>query len=481
MTLEAYSVVRRYLEALAQCPAAAAPRLVLDELYHHQRVVLLSAAKRVSICTPRQVGKTYLVSRALFHSALTNDNPKGFIIYLTDTRIHAKDLVWNELIGLCERYKVRIKTNLSELTFTFEYNGAIIKLVGADDEREAAKMRGYQFRHFIIDEAQSLRDSFLNPLINEHIAAGLDAFRAPLWLVGTPGPVRDGVFFQATEKASDNGWETHTWNQYQNPLFPRWAGMDQWESEVKAFLEEKAKAYPKGVEDPAFLREYMGVWAVDEDKYCYHLSEEKNLLVGQPPEDDIKTILGIDLGYEDKTAFVVMGYSRKSGIVYALAFETEGKPLIHDVVYRARYLTEKYRPARIRIDSAGAGKIIVKTLEEEIRCRFGIPVQAAEKQSKAAYMRIFDSDICQGKVKIPHGELWSQMQHLVKEPRKGIEAEGQAADLADAALYAFRDCRHFIADALPPPARLPQHEQAYMDAIKQSYVAEEEESLEEYL
>ena len=452
------SLIRAYNREVSSLPHVIASRAVMSELYDHQKEILTSKKKRIAVCTPRQVGKTYMVSRALFYNAVLGLSSKAFVVYLTDTRQHAKDLVWGELLSLFSRHNIDVDINATFLTITCTHNGVTIKLVGADDDREARKLRGYQFGLFVVDEAQSLSDDFLLKLTKEHIPAGLAAFNAPLWLVGTPGPTRSGLFFQVTESPDKYGWQKFSWDQFGNPKFPRWAGKPNWEQEVVRFLDDMSAEYALGKNDPAFRREYMGQWAVDVERYCYSLDSNVNHMPPSLHLDNLPKVIGVDLGYHDAAAYVVCAYSSVDGEVYVIEASQTKKSLVHEIAESICDLVDRYEPERIVMDTAGGSKIVVESIAEEVSYRYSIPVTPAEKTRKAAFMRLLDSDLRRGKVRLPAGELWDQLVTLRKDPKRGIENPSDPCDLADAFLYAYRDCQHYISAPTLPPPSLPPHE-----------------------
>ena len=436
-------LIAAYIEALKrERTKGDLTKLILEDLYPHQQAIVTSKARKICALTPRQVGKTFTLPRALLYKALTvTSNIPGEPIagYLTDTFAHAEGLVWHPLLGLLEDLGIRYKTYMNKLKIIL-HDGSIIQLFGADDPRTAKRLRGYKFSCMIIDETQSISNEILKVMLEEDVDAALQAYSAPLILIGTPGPIPDGYFYEATTFPEKGGWEKHRWTQYDNPRYPLWRGDPNWKARVDEFLKAKAMEFG-GADRPAFRREYLGEWARDEDKFCYHLGNH-NLLLDAPDHRKLKTIIGVDIGYNDECAFVVVGYDDKH--VYELYEYSKSGMLIHEISHELKGLIEKYRPLRVRMDSAGGGsKTLQMSLSQEMRSRFSVPVVPAEKQKKAVYMTMLDSDLARGNVLVQKKKLWSQLVHLAKDTRRGIEIDGQPCDLADAFLYAYRDCLHY--------------------------------------
>jgi len=464
---------------------------VLAGLYPVQRNVILSKALKKSILTPRQVGKTHTLIRYLIYSALKNKAPGAITAYLTDTREHAKGLVWIPLLQLLEDLKIPHETNTQELLITLKDNNSRIRLFGADNERTASRLRGYQYNLFVIDETQNLPDELLTILLDEVVDAALQAHKAPLVLVGTPGPVLQGYFYEVTENPLEHGYEYFSWTQYDNPLFPRWSGLDNWKDKVSEFLEEKALEYG-GKDNPAYQREYLGRWTRDNDLLCYHLSDKNNI---DNIPSGLKTVMSIDLGWHDKTAWVILGYSQVLGKSYVIeTYQAQGQ-IFDEIMDITKSFIEKYQASevhhsleRIRVDSAGAGKIIQESLARELTKRYQIPVLPADKRDKAVFMKLMDNDLRAGRLLLNHNDnkdLWEQLSTIIKNPIKQIEREGQPCDLADALLYSYRDAYQYISKPAPevkPAPGTPEYYQKLEDemfnqALEQSRIEEEQEGL----
>src|SRR5205807_2475481 len=103
---------------------------------------------------------------------------------------------------------------------------------------------------------------------------------------------------------------------------------------------------------------------------------------------------------------------------------------------------DTYRPERVVVDSGGLGKAFV----EEMKQRHGLPVQAAEKTHKAAYVALLNGDLDASLVKVRRtGPLAGEWSVLAKDPDDPTkEAENLPNHCSDAALYGWREARHFL-------------------------------------
>ena len=104
-------------------------------------------------------------------------------------------------------------------------------------------------------------------------------------------------------------------------------------------------------------------------------------------------------------------------------------------------IIEVYEPTSVVCDTGGLGKSIV----EEMRARYGLPIKAAEKKNKASYIEIMNSDLNANCVMVMQGlpllEEWDILQW-----DDSFRKEDKRFDnhLSDAALYAYRESRHYI-------------------------------------
>ena len=425
---------------------------VLDGLFDKQNGFARDTSKRKVAQCSRRSGKTFSVPRMLVHSAHTI--PESDNLYVTLNRSNAKQLVWRPLHWLARRHRLDIKFNHTDLIAELD-NGSTIKVTGASDRTEIEKMRGFRYAMAVIDEAQSF-GSHIEPLIDDVISPALFDFDGTLAITGTPGPVNAGFFFDITNNPDKYGYSLHKWTVSDNSEFPRWAGEKDWRRMALEFIEEECqKKYGGDRRNPKFIREYLGEWCQSDDALLYHILHE--YLYDDMPKwnkRDVSTVLGIDLGWHDNTAFVVVGYNR----VQQRAFEVECRQakelVVSDIADITGQLVNAYDPEKIVIDGHGEGKIIIKSLASEIGLRYNIPVQAAEKQKKASFIRLLDSDLLAGKVLLKRrSELWRQMRVLQWDDKFQREVEGQPCDLADAFLYAFRECKHWAVEEFeePPP------------------------------
>lgn len=423
---------------------------IMNVLYPCQRKVITSKSRKKVVLTPRQVGKTFTIICYIVLAAIMNTNPDARVVYACDTRDHAKDIIWSRLLRFLNEHGIEYKSNRVELSVTLK-NGSTIDLYGVDDEKKASKLRGLQFLLIVVDEVEKIKSDHLRVVIGEEISAGLKTYDGTILLVGTPGPVKSGMFYEVTNDPAKHGYKFFTWNQYDNVDYPVWKDVpDELKKDViLGFLKKIAEEDYGGWDTPAFRREYLGEWCQSEDEYCYHLSEEKNLLQNLLLPSEYTVIIGVDIGYNDDTSFVVTGYSKKINECHVIYSSSGKKLIVNDVVYELWNLIEKYHPIRIVLDTGG-GKMATVSIAKEISRRYEVGIVPAEKDKKAAYMLMLDNDFRTGKVKLFKNKMWEQIVDLKKDPKSQIEMLKQKCDYCDALLYAWRYNLHYMRIPLEP-------------------------------
>jgi len=406
---------------------------LVDEDFPKQAAFIRDRSRqKAAICT-RRAGKSQAIGRMLVNDGLEIPAAQ---LYIGLTRDSAKRVMWNEVLPeLDEKYKLGATFNESSLTMTLP-NGAPIYLLGGDaSPREMKKYLGMKLLNAAIDEAQSFRVQ-MRTMVYEILKPALADLRGVITLGGTPDDLCDGLFYDITRQDGVNrepGWSVHEWTAYDNPYMAA-----QWEEEIEGLKRDN----PRIVETPLFQRMYMGRWVTDTSKLCYKYDPKRNY-VEALPAGQYMNVLGVDLGFEDASAFATVSYSEDDPNVYIrLPYKKSGM-IISDVAERLRYYQQVASPFSWQVDGAA------KQAVEELKQRFGFPLEAAEKSGKAEFIEIFNSELIAGRIKLvgpeskPIAEEWGS---LIWDDRSGKRQEHPACPnhLSDAVLYAWRKCYHYL-------------------------------------
>ena len=410
---------------------------------------------KTAVCS-RRAGKTIACAADLLHTAMTLP---GDVAYITLSRRNAKRIIWRELLKLNKEYALGGRIDGTELTIQMP-NGNVIHVSGAKDEAEIERFRGMSLRKVYIDEAQSFRP-YIKELIEDVIEPALTDYYGSLILIGTPGPIPTGFFY---ETAQSKGWSHHHWTMQDNPHIRLKSGKDPLE-----IIKELAERRGLTLNSPSILREYFGQWVKDADSLVYHFDPTRNLYYELP--NDLIYVMGVDIGWKDADAIAVLGYSTSQRKVYLVEEYVKNEKTITELTEQIRILQEKYDPVKIVMDAGGLGRKI----QEEIRKRHTVHIEAAEKTRKAEFIALFNDDLRTGKFKAHSQSMFEEDSYLVQwdytNPDRPTVSKSYHTDIGDAVLYAWRECKHYYEQDIKPP---PPTQDEYMQQLE----AKEAEEME---
>jgi hypothetical protein len=422
-----------------------------DLLFGPQRAFVEDPSPFVVGCCTRRAGKT--TALAIKATRTCHRFPGCTVFYITNTRRQAERGFWTQaLLPVLRRLGIGYKLNQNELSVTFP-NGSRILLGGMNDLQEIETYRGTKTPLVIIDEAQSVR-GFISTLIDDIFVPQLADYgkHGQVLMTGTPNASCLGYFHDAVLGKNDNGgWSVHAWSFLQNPHMP----------EPRAWLTAYLARKGWSEKTPKIQREYFGQWVRDSEGLVYPL-EALNLLQELPkgiraPGGGWNYVLGIDPGFRDATAFVVLAFSEElAQIVVLESFQKAG--LIPDAVaVEVELLCERYDFDSIVVDSGGLGKAYTETMVQ----KYGIPAEPAQKQQKNAAIAHLVGDLRAGVLRVfePMNSdlIWDaallswDYEKVDRDARGGqvswedLKIDDRNPDhLCDAMLYAHRKCRAYM-------------------------------------
>lgn len=422
---------RKEKELLALLELEAKHRKALTyrpKLFRQQVNFINDKSKLKAALCSRRAGKTHMACSYAVAEALKH--PNCTVPYVALTRGHAKRIAWKTLLEETRPY-LKGEPNLTELRITL-LNGSDIFLAGANDEATAEVFRGQKFPLVILDECASFRSHF-KEMVEEVIEPALIDYNGTLAMIGTPSARPTGLFWEATTR-SDSPYSLHRWTILDNPFIPH----------ARDWLADRMRERQWTEDTPAYRREWLGEWCGSTDSQVYSFTREKNLAKGIPHKLDY--ILGIDLGYDDETAFVIVGYKPDDPHLYVVETYAKSEMTITDIVRKIDELTSRYKSfVRIVADTGGLGKQIAA----EIRKRYGIAVFPAEKTQKAEFIQLVNDDFRTSKIKVNPIEInfieeITALQWDEEKEGRFIEDPRFANHRCDAFLYAWRESCHYL-------------------------------------
>jgi Terminase RNaseH-like domain len=441
--------------------SAGSNRFLLEEFCFKEQLNFITdqAKFKAAVCS-RRSGKTVACAAHLIHEAITK--PGRIALYITLSRLNAKRIIWNELLAINSRFELQGEVNETELSIRFP-NLSIIYLSGAKDKSEIEKFRGLAISLCYIDECQSFR-AYIKDLIDDVIGPALMDYAGSLALIGTPGPVPSGYFYECA--VSGSAWSKHGWTFWQNPHIARKSGEPH-----ESILSRELTRRGVEITDPSIQREWFGKWVIDADALVFKYDPHRNHFESAPDHKKWQMVIGVDIGFDDADAIAVLGWNEHHRESYLLEEIISNKQTVTDLAEAIGKLIAKYNPLRVVMDTGGLGKKIA----EEIRKRYSIPIQAAEKSRKFEYIELVNDALRTGHLFAKKDSRFAQDCMILEwdqdktTPDRKVVSDTYHSDICDAVLYAYREALHWLSQPekekvdLRDKAKLIKHTQKLMD------------------
>jgi len=421
-----------------------------SEKFPQQFAFINENAPLASALCPRRAGKSYAIGLKLYKKAF--DFPGSTVLYISLTKDSAKRIMWRDvLMEIARQYGIEVVDRATLLEIDLP-NGSMIKLAGADSsQKEKDKFLGGKYPYVCIDEAGSFTQD-LADMIYEYLEPAVADYEGTIDLVGTPTVFWQGFFCKVTE-GREAGWVTHAWDTLDNPYM-----RDKWQKRLDLL---KARD-PRVEETPRYLRMYKAVWVKDMENLIYKFQTDRNTVDVLPDGEIDGQVLGIDLGYNDATAYNLSRYYFHDETLYFIKSFKEAGQIVDDVVRTMKQYIIDYDIHTIVIDNAS--KQVVETLKARFSF-YDVVIHAADKRDKIEYIGFMNSDFILGKIKLLKGETdgyAEELGNLIKDPNnlKTVEHPSCENHLCDAGLYNWRFARNYTAQ----PMALPEHPEDIIEA-----------------
>jgi hypothetical protein len=504
-----------------------------------QRALIDDTSRYIGAVCPRRSGKTFAVTSKALHYA--EKNPGSRILIISLTLKSTVENYWSGSPGGLwaqkARYGLDIKFNTTSHTWVHA-NGSRGLLAGAETKADIEHLRGAAAEAdiVVIDECKSFAPAHLQDLIENVVEPGLMTRNGQLVMIGTPGSLPMGPFYQATcELARTDG-------QHPIPTCVRWQQVQAYVDEARRLperfyeehdptklcveLESLYSLHSWTIEDniavpgqwkralwlkrnrgwtedhPSWRREYLGewvsdaadlvyayqtvkaAWAADNLKPCVNwIPDYSHGITGlNPAEGPWHLLLGLDLGFVDDSAMVLVAWSETlKELRHVLDFKRPGLDAQAFTEVVLSIIDQYGLPDMIVADFGGSG---AKMLLESINQRFGLAIQPAEKRFKNDFIELLNGDFIGGRVKVIAGseletELSALQWDLSNDAKTTLARTGRlredpscANHLCDALLYIWRYAYHFFATAAAtgPVAGSPEWQQAQEDEAIERFI-----------
>ena len=434
--------------ARRQANATKYPDLLASSFPEQAAFVRDPSKLKAALCT-RRAGKSYGSAIMMVTAAI--EHPGSRIVYLTISRQKARENMQKPISDTLRRCGIKATWKQAALTFSLE-NGSEIILRGLNKEEDIEKLRGDHYPLVILDECgHSSFNKRLDYIVSDVIEPAVAQHDGTIVLIGTPGLYTQNLFYEVTGPKPKPGWTVHRWTWEQNTTHE--TGKDgnpiRICDAVARLIARKIRDNPAIVETDGYRREWRAEWVMDPASLYYRFIPERNLIPDAPKPDGYTFILGCDLGYNDATGFVVLGYHKHNTNPVIFESYKETQTDITRVAQFAKKLDQRYRFRRWVIDGAS------KQAVEEMRNRHRIPWEATPKGPNYKWdaTRLMNDDFVQGIIKIvakTNKEYVKELTELTISDNDPTRENPRCENhLCDAALYAWRLSLHFRATPEP--------------------------------
>jgi len=430
-------------------------KMLEDDSFDAQRNFVLDPSPLKAGVTTRRSGKS--VAAGIDYTKTAIEIPTCSMLYTGLTRDACVRILKKEVMDmLTDRYKIRTRWNGQTLTLNFTEYGSTLYMLGVDSsEKEREKALGNKYARIYVDESASYSLD-QRQLVYKIFKPAVADYRGQIAMIGTPGDNVFSLFFDVTN-GKEPGWSTHRWSALDNPYMK-----DKWLAEIA----ELKKNHPN-IEQTAWFRQmYLGLWVIDESKLVYKYKEERDL-IDLLPVLEYRTqtwhhVCGLDLGHSpDPSAFTVCAYRDYDPNLYIVKSYKRTEMDITDVAALWRHLNSTYHFEKTIVDNAN------KQAVEELKQRFQIPLEPADKAGKSDFIAILNDDFAQGKIKLLRSEtepLQEELKTLVWDERllvKGKREELASCknDCCDSFLYPWRYCYNWVDRGTPTTPRLTEEQE----------------------
>jgi hypothetical protein len=471
---------------------SGAPPDVLAGTFPEQRAFVLDESKRLFVLATRRAAKSFSFGLKCIHDALAHPDRAWNYLFCGLTRDSARRVFVKDVLkALNRQFDLGIVFNETLLTATLP-TGSVITVYGADSNlKQHDRLLGVKWRGVGIDESQAWVS--LEDLVKSTIAPALVDDAGWLALLGTPGPLVHGFFAKVTRGCTasklgppemrEPGYSGHCWTTHQNPYV-----RENFEADIAALVAQN----PRVVETPSFKANWKGEWSVDESLLVYPgFSFERNTYEDLPTFEggSWHTVVGVDLGWNDPSAFVVCSWHDHHPVLYVRESFAASEMDLTAVAERVKLYEREYDVEATIVDGSAKQAVM------EMVKRQGVSLVPASKREKSEFQAILNDDLVQGTLQIQADfcvggsegrderggkdklTLIEEMQALVWDQKKfpkHVEHPACSNHQLDALLYAHRYCYPYLSAKPPerPKPGSPEAIQAELDRMWQAELAE---------
>ncbi len=347
-----------------------------------QRKVLLWKGTRLLLNCSRQAGKSTTTAALALHRATYTP---GSLVLLISPSLRQSGELFRKVLDFVGKLPIQPELREENVHSLRLANGSrIVSLPSSKDT-----IRGFSAVSLIIaDESAYIDDEIITAVRPMLAVSG-----GQLIMMSTPNG-RRGHFFEAWEREGE-AWDRIKITAWEVPRISR------------AFLDaEKASMGER------FAQEYEGEFINATTGRVYSgFDEKRDVTASVPPGGAWTYLFGMDVGIVDRCAVTVLGWQKNSRVVYAIeSYKLTAGPT--EFAEEIRRLEQKYKPHQMVLDTGGMGK----AFEWEMRSRYNLPVVAADKHAKVAYISLLNDALRTGLIRVVQSTCKDLIQEWIELP-----------------------------------------------------------------
>jgi PBSX family phage terminase large subunit len=292
---------------------------MLDGLDNHRFFVNISA---------RRTGKSYAAAILAFAKLLE----PGQQVMVVAPNFSLSSIIWDYVTDLIKKMNIEVEKFNQKDKIVKLINGSTFRLLSANNRDS---LIGRAANLLIIDEAAIIPD---DQYFTRDLRPALSTFRDSrcLW-ISTP-----------------RGKGNYLYEYYlrgEDPEFPEWGStLHTWRSNpmlAESDINEARRSSTRAL----FAQEYECAWTVTEAQIYEHLDQDRHM-TNCKGKRFIEVIAGLDVGYRDPNAFIVIGYDGNS--YHILAEYVSSECTTSELASVITEMIEEYSIDTIYIDAAAA-------------------------------------------------------------------------------------------------------------------------------
>ncbi len=428
----------------------------IDLAFGEQRAAIECHEPFVVFCCSGRSGKSR--GAVIKWLEVAERKPGEMSVFIALTLGQSMRIAWRQLKRMDKELGLGLKFSKSDYTITHQ-NGASLLLLGANREDLIDVLRGTPFAFVYFDEAAFFREGLLKAAVEDALLIRMLDLQGEMWVASTPGYVKAGYHYELVS-GSRPGWRRFHWTYFDNPHLPEYPiEPDAMKRRLMRIAHAEKIRHTQGwsEDNPSYMREWRGLYADDLESLVYRFSAELHLVDDMPPSwyearHLWHTVLGIDFGSTNATAWTLLAFEKHSPIVYVVkTFKAYGMAPSATADVTKRWIDD-FKPDVVIGDSAAKGYI------DEHRVRHQIAIHNADKQGKRAHQMLLndalravnDNGAPSPRIRLVRGATESLADELIKlgrdqrfgpnHERYGEEDPNAENDQADSFLYGWTKC-----------------------------------------